>query len=295
MYEKLGLVDRPTPTGDAAFRACIPIDKVEDPEIREFMSMPRMTRWLGPGCHIQAYPIRHSRLYNLVRYNSLLPYKNNSSKSSHKVMCHPEPDFMEESWTAKASAQDLIGQFGSWDNRYLRKIINLIPEDRLLVWRLCVHDPLPKWVMGRVVMLGDACHPMLPYIGQGGAQAIEDVAVLDAALRQLSTTDDIPVLLQAYEYARKSRAEQALALSSLNREVLHLPDGPEQQDRDRRFAAVAQGGENPDLMGRADIHRLLYDHDPEKEFLDNAESESTPIYIVLPDQNTRSLTNIKIY
>ena len=67
MYEKLGLVDRPTPTGDAAFRACIPIEEVTGPELHEFVTKPMVTRWLGPGCHIQGYPIRHGRLYNMVR------------------------------------------------------------------------------------------------------------------------------------------------------------------------------------------------------------------------------------
>lgn len=67
IYQKLGLVDKVTPTGDAAYRACIPVEKVTDPELREFMTKFVATRWMGPGGHVQGYPIRHGKLYNLVR------------------------------------------------------------------------------------------------------------------------------------------------------------------------------------------------------------------------------------
>lgn len=188
-------------------------------------------------------------------------------------MCHPDPGFTEESWTSKASKKELLDNFGNWDAQYLRKLVDLIPDDSVLVWQLCVHDPLPSWMMGKVVLLGDACHPMLPYVAQGGAQAIEDAAVLHLALDQVSSIKDLPVYLKAYEYARKPRAEHIAGLAGLNRDILHLPDGLEQQERDRKFAAVAQGGENPDLLGHADIQRLLWGHDPEKEYLDGSAGE----------------------
>jgi salicylate hydroxylase len=66
MYKRLGLVDKARPTGDAAFRALIPIDKISDPELQAFVSDPVGTRWMGPGRHIQGYPIRHKKLYNMV-------------------------------------------------------------------------------------------------------------------------------------------------------------------------------------------------------------------------------------
>ena len=67
MYQKLGLVDKARPTGDAAFRAMIPLDTVTDPELRKFMTEPIATRWMGPDRHVQGYPIRHGNLYNMVR------------------------------------------------------------------------------------------------------------------------------------------------------------------------------------------------------------------------------------
>lgn len=102
--------------------------------------------------------------------------------------------------------------------------------------------------MGKVVLMGDACHPMLPYIGQGAAQAVEDAAVLALALNQLSETDDTSVFLKAYEIARKTRTEKVVSSADVTRTVLHLPDGPAQQERDAKFGAVARGGDNPDLL-----------------------------------------------
>jgi salicylate hydroxylase len=66
MYEQLGLVDKAIPTGDAAFRASILIDKITDPELRAFVSEHVGTRWMGPERHIQGYPIRHNGIYNMV-------------------------------------------------------------------------------------------------------------------------------------------------------------------------------------------------------------------------------------
>lgn len=66
LYNRLNLVDKTRPTGDAAFRALVPLKNVEDPELRGFMTDLAATRWMGAGRHVQGYPIRHGALYNLV-------------------------------------------------------------------------------------------------------------------------------------------------------------------------------------------------------------------------------------
>ncbi|KAH7310133.1 putative salicylate hydroxylase [Rhexocercosporidium sp. MPI-PUGE-AT-0058] len=241
LYLKQGLVDKPRPTGNAAFRACIPLDVIEDEELRSFMTEPVANRWMGPGRHVQAYPIRHGKLYNMV-------------------MCHPDTGFSEESWTAKASKQEILDHFGSWDPVRLRKILDYVPDENVMKWRLCEHEPLHTWVVGNVVLLGDACHPMLPYVAQGAAQAIEDVAVLHLALNRISNLGDIPVLLKAYELARKPWAETIVETGGR-----HLA-------RDQKFKAISQGGDNPDLLGDAKTHSFLWGHDPEHDFLENFES-----------------------
>ncbi|OAG45498.1 hypothetical protein AYO21_00134 [Fonsecaea monophora] len=268
IYQKLGLLDKAKPTGDAAFRACIPLEFVTDPELRAFITEPVATRWMGPDRHVQAYPIRHGSLYNMV-------------------MCHPDTGFSEESWTAKASKQEILDHFGSWDPVRLRKLLDFIPDENVMKWRLCEHDPLPTWVMGKVVLLGDACHPMLPYVAQGAAQAIEDVGVICLALNRVSKAEEIPTLLKAFEVARKARAEHVAGTGGATRRVLHLHDGPEQQARDEKFKSVSKGGENPDLLGDAKAQSFLWGYDPEKEFLDNFESLTRKAQDLLAEPTTR--------
>ncbi|KIW62487.1 hypothetical protein PV04_10660 [Phialophora macrospora] len=253
IYEALGLSDKARPTGDAAFRACIPLGVVTDPDLRAFMTEPVATRWMGPDRHIQGYPIRHGAVYNMV-------------------MCHPDTGFSEESWTASASKQEILDHFGSWDATRLGKLLDFVPSTNVMKWRLCEHDPLPTWVMGTTVLLGDACHPMLPYVAQGAAQAVEDAGVLCLALNSVSHPEDIACALKAYELSRRARAEAVAGTAGATRNALHLHDGPEQQARDEKFRSVAAGGENPDLLGDAKAQSVLWGHDPEKQFQDEFES-----------------------
>lgn len=184
-------------------------------------------------------------------------------------MCHPDVGFTEESWTAQASKQKIIDTYGDWDPEILRKLIDLIPDENVLEWRLCQHDPLPTWMYGKVVLLGDACHPMLPYVAQGAAQAIEDAGVLHLAINRVPGPERMGPFLKAYELARKSRAEHIVAIGGMTAEALHLGDGPEQMKRDEQFRAVSSGGKNPDLLGDPEMQKFLWDHDPEQHFLDN--------------------------
>lgn len=66
VYQRLEKVDKVIPTGDAAFRAMIPLEKIQDPDLRAFVQRPIATRWMGGGRHVQGYPIRHGQLYNMV-------------------------------------------------------------------------------------------------------------------------------------------------------------------------------------------------------------------------------------
>jgi salicylate hydroxylase len=112
--------------------------------------------------------------------------------------------------------------------------------------------PLPRWSFGRITLLGDACHPMLPFLGQGAAQAIEDGATLTACLK--AQGDDVPAALERYQTLRLPRATRCQEISRNNMIRYHLPDGPEQQERDARMAAGATGW-SQDAIG------WLYGHD----------------------------------
>jgi len=112
---------------------------------------------------------------------------------------------------------------------------------------------------------------MLPYVAQGAAQAVEDAAVLGNVLSRITTKDDIPVALKAYELARKERAEKVQSTAGYTRTILHYPDGPDQMKRDTAFANVALGGENPDMWGDPAAQRFLWSFDVEKDFDENFE------------------------
>ncbi|KAI5802025.1 monooxygenase [Pyronema domesticum] len=245
--QMLGLEkDEPIPTGDAAFRVVLPRSAMEhDPDLRELIDSPLGTRWIGPYRHIMAYPIKAHKLYNMV-------------------LLHPDDIDSEESWTAKGPKSDLVNMYSGWDP-ILQKIFALIPEEEVLRWKLCTHRPLPTWIKGKVALLGDACHPMLPYVAQGAAQAVEDAAMLSHLLSSSSTTrNNIPGVLKLYETARKARAEAIQGTANGNRDNLHMPDGKEQQERDRKFAQVFSGGENPDKWGDPAQQRFIWGWDAEK-------------------------------
>jgi salicylate hydroxylase len=106
--------------------------------------------------------------------------------------------------------------------------------DETYVWALHDRLPLAQWSEGRSTLLGDACHPMLPFMAQGAAQSIEDGAALAALLK--AGPADVPAALRRYEEIRKPRATRLQEASANNRKRFHLPDGPEQQARDQAMA-----------------------------------------------------------
>jgi salicylate hydroxylase len=92
--------------------------------------------------------------------------------------------------------------------------------------------------------MGDACHPILPYVAQGAAQEIEDAGVLACVLSLGGNDVDIPTRLKVYEIVRKERAEKVQSSAAETRLALHLPDGEKQRQRDE---AIKSGGSNLDL------------------------------------------------
>ena len=131
----------------------------------------------------------------------------------------------------------------------MRGLIEAFPET--FVWALHDRAPLPEWTRSRIALLGDACHPMLPMMAQGAAQAIEDGGALTSILS--ARPDDLPAALRRYEALRKPRATRLQEASAANRVRFHLPDGPKQQERD---AAMANSGDRS-----LDAMAWLYEHD----------------------------------
>ena len=223
------VIDRSSPTGDAAYRVLIPGEKLKnDAQALALLNSNIGIRWMGPNGHIMAYPIKQNRMYNMV-------------------LLHPQKPNVEEteSWTHKGDKKEMLAFYKDWDG-LVSDLLSHVADGAINEWTLNSHHPLPRWIENKCALIGDTCHPMLPYVAQGAAQAIEDAAVLTVSL---SRAADVHTALGVYEAVRKRRAEAIQASAATTRTALHLPDGPEQEKRDE---AMAGTGRNPDLW--ADLH-----------------------------------------
>ena len=232
----------PVYSGLCAFRGLVPAS-----DAPAFARESAQVLWLGPGHHLVHYPISGGSLVNLVAFA-------------------PAGDYTLESWTATATAEEFLSEFAGWDPRLIRLIQ---AAGKLGRWALLDRAPLKRWGVGPVTLLGDAAHPMFPFFGQGAAQAIEDAASLahylaaavtgepptaglatppadlaappagPAALATGHTPPAEPPLIAAlrrYEALRIPRTTHLQDVSHGRAHVNHLPDGPEQEARDKSFA-----------------------------------------------------------
>lgn len=221
-----GALTKPVPpahSGMLAFRAVVPVNAAPDLARR-----PAQVVWLGPGRHVVHYPVSGGELVNVVAIA-------------------PAGQYATESWSATATVAEFLAEFDGWDER----LTSLIKASRTPGrWALLIRQPLPRWTWGPVTLLGDAAHPMLPFLGQGAAQAFEDAAVLASCLA--ADQDDPERALRRYERERIARASSVQQGSHARADFNHLPDGPEQRARDETLRTV-----DP-LAGNA----WLYAHDP---------------------------------
>ena len=195
-------------TGCIAWRGLVPAEKVRHLDI-EVASH----NWMGPDGHVVHYWVSGGRFMNVV--------------------CVTEHgDWTEEGWTVPGNVADVAARYADW-HPTVRGLIASFPET--FVWALHDRTELPRWSAGRITLLGDACHPMLPFMAQGAAQSIEDGATLASLLGTMK--DDPDGALRRYEELRKPRASRLQQASSANRTRFHLADGPEQQARDAAMAA----------------------------------------------------------
>jgi salicylate hydroxylase len=138
--------------------------------------------WLGKARHFLAFPVRAGELINYVGFV-------------------PADDEMKESWSAPGDPDALRQEFEGWDPR----IATLLRQvEKTFRWALYDREPLPTWTNGRLALLGDAAHPMLPHLGQGANQSIEDGMALATILAQVGRAT-MPAALVAYERLRRER------------------------------------------------------------------------------------------
>ena len=198
---------KPRFTGCVAWRGLVPADRV-----RHLGIEVASHNWMGPDGHVVHYWVSAQRFMNVV--------------------CVTEHgDWTSDSWTDKGDVADVMARYEGW-HPTVRGLIAAFPET--YIWALHDRLPLAQWTADRVTLLGDACHPMLPFMAQGAAQSIEDGAALASLLAAMP--DDVPAALRRYEEIRKPRATRLQEASANNRIRFHLPDGPEQQARDQAMA-----------------------------------------------------------
>jgi salicylate hydroxylase len=198
----------PVPSGAIAYRGIVPAQNLEWPT-------GAMRIWLGAGKHFLVYPVRAGTLLHCAGYV-------------------PTDEEMKESWSAPGDPRALAREFADFDPMVGSIIAQMIDTFR---WGLYDREPLPRWTCGRLALLGDAAHPMLPHSGQGANQAMEDAITLAEVLSR----DDrlsAPRSLQVYERLRRERCACVQRSSRVNGARYdaerHLAD------RDRMLAAQVQ-------------------------------------------------------
>jgi salicylate hydroxylase len=149
------LFNTPEPqfSGHIAWRALVPAAALP----KAYVARSSVNH-VGPGRNFVTYPVRGTHYVNMVALTR-------------------SEDWAEESWTAKANRAELAAEFEGWVE-FVQTAIAAIPKDAIYRWGLFLREPLTTWAKGRVALLGDAAHPMLPYMGQGASCAIEDGVVL---------------------------------------------------------------------------------------------------------------------
>lgn len=234
-------------SGQAAYRIMLTREQMQhDPELIALIDADAVTRWVGEKRHVIAYPIHSKQIYNI-------------STAQPDVNFAGAPN---STYTTKGSKSAMMQVFSDFCPK-VRRMLDLVPDGEVVEWKLRVHEPFSTWIYDSVALVGDACHPTLPHLAQGAAQAIEDGAVLGVVLNPKRIADcqpsTIKKALQIYEKVRKDRAEALVELAAENGRSMHLGSGKAQQERDKIFAALKTGkGPVPDKWADADVQRMIY-------------------------------------
>jgi 6-hydroxynicotinate 3-monooxygenase len=191
VQDRPGTTERPRFTGRVAYRTTFPAARLRGVDVGR-----SRTKWWGADRHIVIYLVTAAR------------------DEVYFVTSQPErADWITaESWSAKGDVGELRAAFADF-HPDVRAVLAAAPE--VHKWGIFERDPLPTWRRGRVVLLGDACHPMTPYMASGAAMALEDAVVVARCCEQLAG-EDLTQIFDAYEATRKPRTSLVQAGSSAN-------------------------------------------------------------------------------
>jgi len=216
---------RPVFHGSVAYRGVLPHDLIPH------WPTDRWLMWLGKAKHFLTFPVRSGELINYVGFV-------------------PADAEMKESWSAPGDPDVLRSEFEGWDPR----IGTLLSQvQKTFRWALYDREPLPNWTKGRLTLLGDAAHPMLPHLGQGANQSIEDGMALATILGHVEPAS-APAALLAYERLRRER-------------VAAVQRGARENGMRYDSSYADLGVRDAEISAHAAFRRRLYDHDvvPEAE------------------------------
>jgi salicylate hydroxylase len=186
--------DRPTFTGAVAWRGLVPMH-----QLPERLQRLEGVNWLGPHGHVLHYPVRRGEIMNFISFVE-------------------RNDWQVESWVTQGTTGELANDFRGW-HEDVHAIVRCIETP--YKWALMVRGPMPRWSVGRVTLLGDACHPTLPFLGQGGVMAVEDGYVVAACLAKYG--EEPERAFQRYEEIRRERTASVVNKSHENRRSVFSP------------------------------------------------------------------------
>ena len=218
--------DRPEFSGCVAWRGVVPMQCLP----AHISQMPG-TNWLGPRGHVLQYPIRRGELMNFVGTVE-------------------RDDWQIESWTVEGKTSELAKDFRGWHPDVHAVIRNI---ETPFKWALMARGPMERWTKGRITLLGDACHPTLPFLGQGGVMAIEDGYVIAACLKKYFA--DPAAAFAHYEDIRRERTAAVVRTSHENRKQAFSPT---LVDEEEVAASVARDWQQVRVEERLD---WLYEYD----------------------------------
>lgn len=163
-------------SGTIIWRCMVEASKLSAAQLR-----PVATNWLGPKAHVTTYPVRRSEIFNMGGQVD-------------------RDDWQVESWVAEGTRDECLADFPGWNDEVVDA---LGKSEKFYKWGIFVRDSLPAWNIGRVTLLGDSCHAMIPYLGQGANMALEDGVVLARCFEE--SKGDPDDALARYEKARLDR------------------------------------------------------------------------------------------
>lgn len=212
--------NNPKFTGHMCWRALVPVEEHPLPFVG-----PDATFWMGPSAHVVTYYVKGGKAVNIVAVTET-------------------DEWVKESWTEPSSTQELLESYSGWHSN-LVKLFERTDPSQTYKWGLFDHDPMPKWSSGHVTLLGDAAHPMLPFLSQGAAMAIEDSYVLAQAVAHFN--GDINASLVAYEKERVERTSHVQLQARERGRTYHLSTAEELKARDVIYRKEQE--ENPNAVG----------------------------------------------